>query len=103
MMSPTSMGAFMSHKLNHTDRHAVDLLLDGGQDVGEPGKPPLVHPARIGPAPVQSLEKILSTLQTLPAVDPPPDLLAKTLAHIERVSHVAARPSRHNHAAAPPA
>jgi hypothetical protein len=71
----------MASRLGDDDRRAVDLVLDrlDGEQPETMAQPPPPTPQR-----VQSVEKILSLLERMPAYEPPPDLAAKTLHRIDQ-------------------
>jgi hypothetical protein len=71
----------MTNRLSDEDRRAVDLVLD--RPDGESAEVVLPSPPP-SPQSVQSVEKILSLLQSMPANDPPPDLAARTLRRIDQ-------------------
>lgn len=71
----------MAKRLDNEDRQAVDLVLDR-PDGGEAEA--FGNSAAVSPQRVQSVEKILSLLQQMPAQDPPADLVAKTLKRVDQ-------------------
>jgi hypothetical protein len=74
----------MSKKLSDDDRRAVDLLLDRSGN----GQASYATPA--GAAlhqRLQNAEKLLQVLAAMPAIDPAPDLVARTMRRIEERSH----------------
>ena len=74
----------MARKLNDDDGRMVDMLLNGGGTEG----PPLIQ-VFSNPQPemfemrLESVEKVLSLLDMMPASDPPADLVSRTLDRIE--------------------
>jgi len=81
----------MKRKLKDEDRQAVDLVLDTFPAVGrEDGV------VAIAGTPteqrVQTVDQILSTLSQMPAIDPPDDLVERTLRRIEQIPHQAQLP-----------
>ena len=71
-------------KLSDDDGRAVDMLLDSGASSNGNGGPAF----SAEPAPfrqrLESVESILNILKQMPQMDPPKNLVAKTLATIER-------------------
>jgi hypothetical protein len=75
----------MDLTLREEDRRAVDLLLDGAALVGS-GKGGLHAFAATDPAigeRVARAHKLVHLLDAMPQVDPPSDLLARTLKFVE--------------------
>src|SRR5688572_23247191 len=89
-------GRRMTKRLGESDRRAVDLLLDrstgaGNGDGNDNGgyvahAPPATEPG------IQSVERILSLLDLMPADEPAADLMTRTLARIEARPNVATQP-----------
>ena len=75
----------MTRKLNQSDRQAVDLVMDRYTTPrGEVG----VIPVTGAPAEphVEAVEKILQVLSNMPAEEPAPDLVTRTLRRIEQAA-----------------
>lgn len=70
----------MTRKLNASDRQAVDLVMDRATAAKQDG---VVAMASAEPR-VQSVERILTVLAQMPAIEPPADLVARTLQRIEQ-------------------
>jgi hypothetical protein len=71
----------MNRKLGDEDRRAVDMLLNrarAGSAIGA-----FANPVHVAPARLESVGKILSLLERMPATEPPVDLAGKTLRHID--------------------
>jgi len=88
----------MTRKLNEADRAAVDMMFDrinaagsngngNGNGGGEAYVPMTVAVAEER---LSAVERILSTLQSMPAPEPSPDLAVRTL---QRVARAAGMPS----------
>jgi hypothetical protein len=77
----------MTKRLGESDRRAVDLLLDrsaGTGNGGGNGNGGYVAHAQPATEPgIQSVQRVLSLLDVLPAGDPPADLIARTMARID--------------------
>jgi hypothetical protein len=74
----------MNRTFSDEDRRAVDLFLDQGAGAAKGGVTkvvPLVSQKRMA-----SVLKILALLDELPAQDPPPNLVEKTMRRIDRAS-----------------
>jgi hypothetical protein len=71
----------MNRKLTDQDRQAVDLVLDRFSTMAREDGVIAVDGAPAEPH-VQSVERILSVLEAMPAPEPAPDLVARTLARI---------------------
>lgn len=77
----------MSLKLTDDDRTAIDLLLDQGlsPEASGGGRAGFVTPSfdavRVR---LRHASELLKLLNHMPAIEPPSDLVAKTLAHIDR-------------------
>ena len=74
----------MTKRLGESDRRAVDLLLDqavDGEGNGNGGYVVHAQPA-LGPG-VPGVQRVLSLLDLLPEVEPPSDLIARTMARID--------------------
>ena len=76
----------MQLQLGEEDRRAVDLLLDQGLTAEAMGSAragyaaPSADPARLR---LRSVSDLLGMLSLLPAAEPPPDLVARTLRFVE--------------------
>jgi hypothetical protein len=80
----------MTRKLNDEDRQAVDMVLDAIPTAGNDG---IVAVTAASAEPrVQTVQQILSTLGQMPAVEPPDDLIERTLRRIEQTPHQAQIP-----------
>ena len=79
-------------KLSDDDGRAVDMLLDSAASSNGNGHGGAVRaaPARIRER-LETVESILNLLKQMPKSDPPKNLLAKTLATIERRGNKRAR------------
>ena len=83
----------MTKRLGDSDRRAVDLLLDRPTTVNGDGNGHFVAHAQPGTEPaIQSVQRVLSLLDLLPADEPSADLMTRTLARIEARPDVAAQP-----------
>lgn len=82
----------MNASLREEDAFAIDLLLDHGAAAAETGVARFTT-AHAGVDRVRSAERVLGLLQSLPDVEPPQDLLARTLDRLERAegAHPASR------------
>ncbi len=82
------IGECMKLKLTSEDRDAIDLLLDRAASApaalpqAQGQSPPHRYAPAAAPAQVEAVRKVLGTLQVLPVVDPPVDLVSRTLARI---------------------
>jgi hypothetical protein len=77
----------MTRKLNDTDRAAVDLILDRtptASDGNGGDSNYVVMTSAVPEQRLQSVERVLSTLSTMPAAEPPADLAVRTLQLIAR-------------------
>jgi hypothetical protein len=81
----------MTRKLIDEDRQAVDLVLDTFTTVGQEDGTVAVAGTPVEQR-VQSVQQILSALSQMPAVEPPDDLIERTLRRIEQVPHQAQLP-----------
>lgn len=78
----------MNLQLGDEDRRAVDMYLDQSTSRSNDADN-AASSARPAPASsefrsrLQTIERLLTTLDQLPASDPPPDLVARTLRRIE--------------------
>lgn len=66
-------------RLDAADQKAVDLILEKSTEGA-----PYASAADVSPARSSAVGKILSLLQQMPAVEPSPDLVARTLRHVEK-------------------
>jgi hypothetical protein len=81
-------GVNMSQRLGDEDRHAVDLLLDKTATVGTTTM--YAAPGNDGfEKRLNSVASILKLLGQMPAVDPPADLIARTMRRIEERAYQA--------------
>ncbi|MDP9172898.1 MAG: hypothetical protein M3O30_03420 [Planctomycetota bacterium] len=71
----------MLKKLGDDDRRAIDLLLD--REPGDSMTKEFVMPGEVTPKRLASIERILSLLQAMPSVEPPADLISKTMHRID--------------------
>ena len=62
------------------DQKAVDVLLDHGATGSKLTKPATMVP----PHRLMAVSKVLELLNTMPAADPPKDLVARTMARIDQ-------------------
>src|SRR5688500_12708018 len=82
----------MTKRLGDSDRRAVDLLLDRSMGAVD-GNGRFVAHAHPGTEPgIQSVQRVLSLLDLMPADEPSADLVTRTLARIEARPNVAAQP-----------
>jgi hypothetical protein len=68
--------------LSEEDGRAIDLFLDQG--VAQTTGGIAMHSPAVPPAKMVAVEKILGLLGQMPADEPPPNLLARTLQRIEK-------------------
>jgi len=79
----------MSMRLKSEDRQAIDLLLERPDGHGDT---PSVNQIFAKPVKgrmekrLDSVERVLDLLETMPAMDPPADLLSRTLRRVEEAS-----------------
>lgn len=84
----------MTRKLSEADRAAVDMLFDrinanGNQNTGyQPVSTVVVAEERLS-----SVEQILSALEQMPAPEPSPDLVVRTLNRVNRTSAMPIQPT----------
>lgn len=82
-------------KLCEQDCRAIDLLLDGGSSAIQSDPPNLQvvdgmsagylpHVNPVEPERIEAVQHVLSALELLPAEEPPPGLVERTLAHIDQ-------------------
>jgi hypothetical protein len=87
----------MTRKLNDADRAAVDLMFDrinAAADGGNGNGGNNVY-AAAGAVPEERLaavQKVLSLLDEMPAIEPPTDLAARTIARVNRDASVGTAP-----------
>jgi hypothetical protein len=88
-------------KLHDEDRRAVDLLLDhASQDLHGHGQvKPAPLTASVPPPRLTAARRTLALLDAMPELEPPADLVARTLARVER----AGRAGRAGHRPVKPA
>jgi hypothetical protein len=72
----------MNKKLGDEDRRALDLFLNRENPNNSAGV--FVAPGTVTPKRVESVEKILTVLQNMPASDPPRDLVSRTLQRVDQ-------------------
>ena len=89
----------MDLTLREEDRRAVDLLLDRATSVGSGNGNGASHvfaatDPTIGPR-VARAHKLVQLLEALPPIDPPADLLERTLKFVESASESRARDTAH--------
>ena len=72
----------MNASLREEDALAIDLLLDHGTSAAESGVARFTT-AHAGADRVRSAEQVLGLLRALPDIEPPLDLLARTLDRVE--------------------
>lgn len=75
-------GTFMNATLKKEDAAALDLLLDRGRAAAQDG--PRFTAAAVSQGRLQSAEKVLGLLQLLPDVEPPQDLVSRTLRRVDQ-------------------
>jgi hypothetical protein len=76
----------MTRKLNEADRAAVDLVFDrihSGNNGGA-GDGVVVMSQAVSGERLSAVEQILSTLEQMPAPEPSPDLVVRTLQRVSR-------------------
>jgi hypothetical protein len=73
----------MHKKLRPEDKHAVDLVFDVCAAIGADGKASIVHGDPAAAPSAQRLRRLIQLLDLHTASEPPANLVAKTLAHIE--------------------
>jgi hypothetical protein len=84
----------MTKRLGESDRRAVDLLLDrsAGAENGNGTGGYVAHAQPVTEPGLQSVQRVLSLLDLMPADEPSADLMTRTLARIEARPNVAAQP-----------
>ena len=84
----------MTKRLGESDRRAVDLLLDrsAGAENGNGNGGYVAHAQPATEPGLQSVQRVLSLLDLMPADEPSADLMTRTLARIEARPNVAAQP-----------
>jgi hypothetical protein len=90
----------MSRKLTEEDRRAVDLLLDhGGANHGG-----VTRVARaVSQGRLKAAERVLKLVGQMPAEDPPANLVARTMARIDRATlGRSGQPTRRSNVTPPP-
>jgi hypothetical protein len=76
--------------LSAEDRKAIDLLLDQGASTADLAVVP--HAPVVAPNRIAAASKVLQLLSHLPEVDPPADLVPRTMRRIDE--HIAANAAR---------
>jgi hypothetical protein len=78
----------MTRKLNEADRAAVDLVFDrihsGNNHGNDGGEVVVVMSHAVSGERLSAVEQILSTLDQMPAPEPSPDLVVRTLQRVAR-------------------
>jgi hypothetical protein len=86
----------MTRKLNEADRAAVDMMFDriatasnggnghGGKGIGGEAYVPMT--VAVAEERLSAVQRILSTLDTMPAPEPSPDLAVRTLQRVARAA-----------------
>ena len=78
----------MTRKLNEADRAAVDLVFDrihsGNNHGNGGGDNVVVMSAAVSAQRLSAVEQILTTLDQMPAPEPSPDLVVRTLQRVAR-------------------
>ena len=73
----------MTRKLNEADRAAVDLVFDrihsGNNHGARGGEAVVVVSGTVSGERLSAVEKVLATLEQMPAPEPSPDLVVRTL------------------------
>jgi len=74
----------MARKLSHEDSRAIDLLLDrNGQDGAVAGSSTLKSVRMNMKSRLRAADRLLRILGQMPAAEPPPDLVLRTLQRID--------------------
>lgn len=78
----------MNPSLGQDDRRAVDLLLDRTATIAGNGNGQSVYSASDGAFGdrIAGAQRLLKLLELMPQVDPPQDLVSRTLRHIDRAA-----------------
>jgi hypothetical protein len=89
----------MTRKLNEADRAAVDILFDrittaghnkgGNGNGGNGGDSYVTMTVAVAEERLSAVERILSTLEAMPAPEPSPDLAVRTLQRVARATGLA--------------
>jgi len=81
----------MTRKLNEADRAAVDMMFDrittasnGNGHKGNGGEGYVPMTVAVAEERLSAVQRILSTLETMPAPEPSPDLAVRTLQRVAR-------------------
>jgi hypothetical protein len=77
--------------LSADDRKAVDVLLDQAANTADSGVVP--HAPAVAHSSIAAASKVLQLLSQLPTIDPPKNLVARTMQRIDQ--DIAARAARH--------
>jgi hypothetical protein len=83
----------MTKRLGDDDRSAVDVILDQQADDGNPSGA-FVGQANLAQR-VDRVQRLLHLLEQMPSLEPPADLVTKTLVRIEQEAYV--QPGRMHH------
>jgi hypothetical protein len=78
----------MRTRLDNEDRRAVDLLLERASGIGDTPPVELLFKAPVignFERRIDAVDKLLELLDNMPADDPPPDLVGRTLQRISEV------------------
>ena len=83
----------MTRKLNEADRAAVDMMFDrittssnGNSHKGNGGEGYVAMTVAVAEERLSAVQRILSTLETMPAPEPSPDLAVRTLQRVARAA-----------------
>ena len=80
----------MNARLSQDDAAALDLLLDRSAASGQTG--PVYVPSQAQDHQrVQSAQRVLGLLHFMPVIDPPLDLLSRTLSHVSSATNTQLR------------
>ena len=80
----------MNPTLRNEDRHAVDLLLDrvSQMPIGSAGQPTYAAPSPDLGSRIAKAQKLLHMLDLLPGLEPPDDLVSRTLRFVQQSSSI---------------
>jgi len=86
----------MTRKLNEADRAAVDMLFDrinaagnNGNGNGNGGESYIPMTVAVAEERLSAVQRVLATLEAMPAPEPSPDLAVRTLQRVARASGAA--------------